>query len=110
MPFRKLADAQEAWDSTTRENTAYHHALVASMHGQLKPAGSVVDGDDVYTWQVAFRPRYCGAIIVETFRSHINRDDTVRVFWLSDWACPDSHWSDWQTLAAEARNIEIDRQ
>lgn len=31
MAFRKLADAQEAYDSASRENTAYHTALAAAL-------------------------------------------------------------------------------
>jgi hypothetical protein len=106
MAFKKLVDAQAAYERESRENNAYHHALVASIRGQLKRVGSVKDGKDTYIWHLAFTPRFCAGIIIQTFKSSVNQDDSIRVFWLMDWKSPESRWSDWQTMAAKARQME----
>lgn len=110
MPqFTSKAAAIEAYERESRENNAYHHALVASIKGRLKRVGTVRDGKDTYTWQIAFTPRYFAAIIIQTFKSSVNQDDSIRVFWLMDWKSPESHWSDWETLATKARQMERDQ-
>lgn len=109
MAFKKLVDAQAAYERESRENNAYHHALVASIRGRLKRVGSVKDGKDTYIWHLAFTPRFCVGIIIQTFKLSVNHDDSIRVFWLMDWKSPESKWSDWENLAAKARQMELDQ-
>lgn len=82
---------------------------MASIKGQLKRVGTVKGGEDIYKWLIAFSPRYFAAIIVQIFKSSVNRDDSIRVFWLMDWKSPESDWSDWETLAAKARGMKLEQ-
>jgi hypothetical protein len=109
MAFKMLLDAQAAYERESRENNAYHHALVASIRGQLKRVGTVKDDKDTYIWHLAFTPRYCAGIIIQTFKSSVNQHDSIRVFWLMDWNNPESKWSDWETLATKARQMELEQ-
>ncbi len=104
--FPSKAAAVEAYERESRENHAYHHALVASIKGELRRVGTVKDGQDTYIWQIAFTPRYYQAVVVQTFRSKVNQDDTVRVFWLADWKRPATDGYLWDSLYAEAQQME----
>ncbi len=106
MAFRNKQQAIAAYEQSSRENSAYHHALVASMKGELKRIGSVKDGKDSYTWYIAFTPQYFSAIIVQVFKSSINRDKSIRVFWLMDWKRPATDGYLWDPLYTEAQRLE----
>lgn len=106
MAFKNKQDAQAAYDAAARESNAYHHALVASIKGELKPVGSVKDGGDTYIWQIAFTPRYFSGVIVQTFKSRVNRDDSIRVFWLMDWKRPTMDNFLWDELYSKAQAME----
>jgi hypothetical protein len=106
MAFKNKQDAQAAYDAAARESNAYQHALVASMKGELKRVGSVKDGGDTYIWQIAFTPRYFSAVIVQTFKSKVNRDDSIRVFWLMDWKRPTMDNFLWDELYSKAQAME----
>lgn len=74
---------------TQRENLAYCHIMRAMVNGTgrwgtLQRVGSVYDKGDSYVWQLAFSPRLRDAVIMETFTSAHNGDQTVRVFFLED--------------------------
>jgi hypothetical protein len=77
-------DAVEAKDHAQRQSLAYHHALVASLNKTLQRVGTIRDGHDLYTWQIAFSPKLRDAVIVETFKSCASDDSSTRTFWLDD--------------------------
>ncbi len=106
MAFQNKQQAIAAYEQSSRENNAYHHALVASMKGELKRIGTVKDGKDSYTWYIAFTPRYFSAVIVQVFKSSVNRDKSIRVFWLMDWKRPTTDGNLWDPLYTEAQRLE----
>lgn len=74
-----------------REVLAQHHVLKAIVSGSgrwgtLQHVGSVYDQGDSYVWQMTFSPRLRDAVIMETFKSKENEDETVRCFFLADCA------------------------
>jgi hypothetical protein len=71
MRFRTKQDAVAAYEITSREANAYHHALVASMNHEIKRVGSVKDDGDTYVWHITFTPVYFAAIIIEDDERHI---------------------------------------
>lgn len=72
-----------------REKLAYHHILTAIVRGtgkwgQLQRVGSAYHQGDSWVWQLAFTPRMRDAVIMETFKSRVNGEESVRCFYLAD--------------------------
>lgn len=93
--MKKLSAAHQAsvdcLQQAQREVLAQHHILKSIVNGpgkwgSLERVGSVYDKGDSWVWQITFSPRMRDAVIMETFKSKTNEDETVRCFFLSDCA------------------------
>lgn len=104
--FKTKQDAVDAYERESHQTTAYHFALRAFVRGEAKRVGTVRDGKDSYTWHIAFSPRYYAAVIVQVFKSHVNRDESISVFWLSDWQRSTVDGYLWDHLVSTARRME----